>query len=116
MGIQDWSENIILATVAPEPQMNEELKTVIRIVRDRDDCSVVVDFSAAELITSSSLAQLLRLRKMLSNKDNRLILCGLSSRSKGVFSVAGLEEVFEFVEDKFFALTSLQMDLQSVQS
>ena len=109
MGIQDWSDSVILVTVAPEPDMNDELKTVTEIVRQRDKCSVVIDFSEAELVTSSSLAQLLRLQKVLDDHNQQMVLCGASLRTKGVFEITGLDKVFEFVEDKFMALAGMQL-------
>jgi anti-anti-sigma factor len=109
MGIQDWSDSVILVTVAPEPDMSDELKTVTEIVRQRDKCSVVIDFSEAELVTSSSLAQLLRLQKVLDDHNQQMVLCGASPRTKGVFEITGLDKVFEFVEDKFTALAGMQL-------
>jgi anti-anti-sigma factor len=108
MGIQDWSENVILVTAAPEPDMSDELKAVTEIVQKRGNCSVVIDFSDADIITSSSLAQLLRLQKILDDHNQRLLLCGTSTRTKGVFEVTGLDKVFEFVSDRFTALAGMQ--------
>ena len=67
MGIQNWSENIVLVTLAEEPQMGEELRTVIEIVRDRGDCDVVIDFADVDIVTSSSIAKILKLRKALKD-------------------------------------------------
>ena len=109
MGIQNWSESVILVNLAAEPQMSEELNTVIEIIRDHGDCDVVVDFAAVEMITSSSLAKLLKLRKLLESCGHKLVLCGLSKRTRGVFNVTGIDGVFEFAENHFIALTSLQL-------
>lgn len=109
MGIQNWSENVILVNLAAEPQMSEELETVIEIVRDRGNCDVVVDFAAVELITSSSLAKLLKFQKVLKNCGRQLILCGLNNRTRSVFNITELENVFEFTEDPFVALATLQL-------
>lgn len=109
MGIQNWSDNVILVNLAEEPQMSEELQTVTEIIRDKDDCDVVVDFSAVDIITSSSLAKMLKLRKILQDYNRRLILCGLKANTRGIFAVTGLDNVFEFVDDKFIALASLQL-------
>jgi anti-anti-sigma factor len=109
MGIQDWSDNCVLVTAAPEPDMSDELRTVTEIVRRRDNCSVVIDFSEIELVTSSSLAQLLRLQKVLDDHNQHLVLCGANPKTKGVFEVTGLDKVFEFVEDKFTALAGMQI-------
>jgi len=109
MGIQDWSENIVLVNIAPEPDMCDEIKAVTDIVRQRKNCSVVIDFSDADIITSSSLAQLLRLQKILDDNNQQFVLCGTSPKTRGIFAVTGLDKVFEFVEDRFVALAGLQL-------
>jgi anti-anti-sigma factor len=109
MGIQDWSEDIILVDLPQEPDMGEELKTVTETVRDRGDCDVVVDFSSVDIITSSSLSKLLKLRKLLSDCGHQLIFCSVAAATKGIFTVTGLDGIFEFADDKFVALASLQM-------
>jgi anti-anti-sigma factor len=109
MGIQNWSEEIILVDLPPEPQMGDELKTVTEIVRDRGDCDVVVDFSQVDIVTSSSLSKMLRLRKLLTDCGHRLIFCNVAAATKGIFTVTGLDGVFELVDDKFVALAGLQI-------
>jgi len=109
VGIQNWSENIILVNLAQEPDMSEELRTVCEIISEGRNCDVAVDFSGVDIITSSSIAKLLRLRKLLISNKSQLILCGLKSQTKNIFLVTGLDGVFEFVNDKFIALASLQM-------
>ena len=47
MGIQNWSEDIILVELPEEPQIAEELEAVTDIVRNRGDCDLVMDFSEA---------------------------------------------------------------------
>ncbi len=109
MGIQEWSENVLLVTIAPEPDMCDELKTITDMVRQRTGSSVVIDFSEVDIVTSSSLAQLLRLQKMLDDNGQQFIVCGMSKRTQSIFSVTGLDKVFEFAEDKFTALAEMQI-------
>jgi len=109
MGIQNWSEEIVLVDLPLEPEMGEELKTVTQVVRDRGDCEVVVDFSRVDIITSSSLSKLLRLKKLLSDCGHRLVFCNVAPATRGIFTVTGLDGIFEIVDDKFVALASLQM-------
>ena len=109
MGIQNWSEDIILVDLPSEPEMGEELKTITEIVRNRGDCEVVVDFAKVDIITSSSLSKLLRLRKLIGDCGHRLVFCSVAPATKGIFTVTGLDGVFEIVDDKFIALASLQM-------
>jgi anti-anti-sigma factor len=107
MGIQNWSENIVLVDLPAEPLMGDELKVITDIIKDRGDCDVVVDFSTIDIITSSSLSKFLKLRKILTDCDHKLIFCGISPATKGIFAVTGLEGVFKVVDDKFVALAGL---------
>jgi len=109
MGIQNWSEDIILVDLPAEPEMGEELQTVTCIVRDRGDCDVVIDFGSVDIVTSSSLSKLLKLRKLLGDCGHRLIFCSVAAATKGIFSVTGLDGIFEVADDKFVALAGLQM-------
>lgn len=109
MGIQDWSEEIVLVDLPAEPEMGDELKTVTGVVRDRGDCDVVIDFSSIDIVTSSSLSKLLKLRKLLADCGHRLIFCSVAPATRGIFTVTGLEGIFEVADDKFIALASLQM-------
>ena len=93
----------------PEPEMGDELQSVTELVRDRGDCEVVVDFSKIDIVTSSSLSKLLKLRKLLGDCGHRLVFCSVAPATKGIFTVTGLDGVFEIVDDKFVALASLQM-------
>ena len=109
MGIQNWSEDIVLVDMPAEPQMCEELKAVTEIVRRRGNCDVVIDFADVDIITSSSIAALLRLCKLVEDCGQKMILCSVSPATMGVFTVTGIEEIFEFFDDKFTALASIQL-------
>ena len=40
MGIQNWSEDVILVDLPAEPQIGDEMKAVIEMVRDSGNCDV----------------------------------------------------------------------------
>ncbi len=109
MGIQNWSEEIILVDLPQEPEIGDELNTVTEMVRDRGDCDVVIDFSRVDIVTSSSLSKLLKLRKLLVDCGHRLVFCSVAAATKGIFTVTGLDGIFEIADDKFVALAGLQM-------
>ncbi|MHC4757622.1 MAG: STAS domain-containing protein [Planctomycetota bacterium] len=109
MGIQNWEEDIILVDLPREPEMGDELTSVTEMVRDRGDCDVVIDFSDIDIVTSSSLSKLLKLRKLLADCGHRLVFSNVAAATKGIFTVTGLEGIFEVVDDKFIALASLQV-------
>lgn len=109
MGIQNWSDEVVLVDLPQEPQMGDELKSVTEIVRDRGDCDVVIDFANIDIVTSSSLSKLLKLRKMLADCGHRLVFCSVAAATRGIFTVTGLDGIFELADDKFVALASLQL-------
>jgi len=109
MGIQNWSENVILVKLAKEPDMGEELQTVIDVISENRQQSVVVDFADADIITSSSIAKLLKLRKVLNDNNQTLVFCSVKPKTRSIFNVTGLDNVFDFMDDQFVALASLQL-------
>ena len=109
MGIQNWSENVILINLAKEPQMGEELQVAAEMVTDNSNCNLVVDFADVDIVTSSSIAKLLKLRKIVSANGCSLIFASASPRVKNIFTVTGLDTVFDFVDDQFVALAGLQL-------
>ncbi len=109
MGIQNWSEDVVLVNLAKEPDMGEELQTVIGLVSEHDNLDVVVDFSDVDVVTSSSIAKLLKLRKVLCDNGQQLVFSTVPPKTRSIFAVTGLDNVFNFVDDQFIALASLQM-------
>jgi len=107
MGIKDLAENVILVDAPAEPGLNEELKNVTDVIRERGDCDVVIDFSHVDIVTSSSLSKLLKLRKLLIDCDHQLVLCNVAHATKGIFSITALDGIFEMADDQFAALTAL---------
>jgi anti-anti-sigma factor len=109
MGIQNWSEEVILINLAKEPQMGEELQTAIDIIADKSGMDVVLDFSNVDIITSSSIAKMLKLRKELNASGRKLVFCSVSQHVMKLFRIVALDSVFTFMENQFVALASLQM-------
>jgi anti-anti-sigma regulatory factor len=109
MGIRNFSEDVLLADLPSEElQIGDELKSLNEIIITKSDSDVVIDFSKAEIVTSSDLSNLLALRALLREHGRQLILCSLSAPTKGIFTVAGLDAVFEFASDKYAALAAIQ--------
>lgn len=109
MAIERWSENVILVTLAKEPQLGEELETTTTMISELPDCDVVVDFAEVDILTSSSIAKLLKLRKAVRDNHRHLVLSAVAPRTKNVFAITCIMDVFEFVEDKTVALAGLQL-------
>ncbi|MFB0524122.1 MAG: STAS domain-containing protein [Phycisphaerae bacterium] len=109
MGIENWSEDIVLVDLPPEPQIGDELNTVTEVVQDRSDCDVILDFSRVDIVTTSSLSKLQKLRKSLADCGHQLVFCSAAPATKGILTATGLDGIFELVDDKSVALATLQM-------
>jgi anti-anti-sigma factor len=108
MNIKDLPENILLVEAPPEPSFNEELAKTIDVVRERgDSCDVIIDFSRVDIVTSSSLSKLLKLRKQLMDVNHTLVLCSVARATKGIFAVTALDSVFTIAADKNTAVQEI---------
>jgi anti-anti-sigma regulatory factor len=108
MSIRNWSEDVILVDLPRELARQGELQTVMGIVRDRGNCDVVIDFSDVDIVGGACLTSLLEVRRLLNDCGRRLTLCSVAPATKGVFTIARLDHLFEFSEDRFSALVGLQ--------
>ncbi|MDI6451727.1 STAS domain-containing protein [Anaerobaca lacustris] len=108
MGIQQWSEDVILVNLPRRLQEHDELQSVIDMAHKRGDSDVVVDFSSVDVVGCTTLTWLLELRQLLQDRGHTLVLCSVAPATKGIFTVARLDEVFGFVEDRFAALAHFQ--------
>ena len=108
MGIQNWMDHTILVDLSPGPQMKDEIESVTEIVYNRGACDVVMDFSSVDIVTSANLVGLSILSRLLADCGYQLVLCNVDASTKGIFKVAGLDEIFEFADDRSAALAGLQ--------
>jgi anti-anti-sigma factor len=109
MGIQNLSEDVVLVELPfKEPQIADELKAVNEIASNKPDLDIIIDFSKVEIVTSSSIGNLIILRNLLHERGRQLMLCNVAPMTKCIFVVAGLKDIFEFVDDKSTALAAVQ--------
>ena len=109
MGIQNISEDVLLVDLPlKEPQIANELKSVNEIISDKGGRDVIIDFAKAEILTSASTCNLMILKQLLSGLGYQLVLSSVSLPVKGIFAVTGLAALFDFTDDKFTALESIQ--------
>jgi len=87
---------ILYTPVSQEPGLQHELETINEIVGDRDDCNVIVSLADIEIITSSTISQLLKLHNSLSEHGRMLVLCKVCLPVKGIFRITCLNSVFNF--------------------
>lgn len=108
----DWSDQIAISDLGDEPQLSEELSSIIERLEAEESPakSVVLNFTNVTYVSSSHLAQLLRLRKALIEDGKGLVLCSVSDTIWSVFLMTGLDRVFRFAPDPLTALATLQLE------
>ncbi len=109
MIIQRWSEDVILVDLPEELKKHHELETVMAMLRDEGACDVVVDFSHVQVVGGAWLTQLQKIQRLVNEYGHKLTLCDVAPATRGVFTIAHLDDLFEFAEDKFAALASPHM-------
>lgn len=107
MAMQSSMENIISVELSPDPDMREELKSLVEMVRQYDDHDVVIDFSRVNIVTSMSFSGLIRLRELTNETGRRLVLCCLSPATRNLFDITGLTQTFEMCEGMSEAMVKL---------
>jgi len=109
MGVDSSVKDLIVVSLPCELEgHNSELRTVLEMVLHAGDCNVVVDFSNTDIVGSLTFSRLLELQCLLRGSRHKLVLCGVSPAARAVFSVALLDKLFDFVQDKSAALASLE--------
>lgn len=108
MMIQNLSEQVTLVTLPGGQQIIDELSSLKEVVSGRENCVTIIDFSNVEMITTVSINKLIILRNLLHKRGHRLILCSVSMPTRCIFTVSGLDGVFEFADDKDAAIAAIE--------
>ena len=99
MSVRDCPEDVLVVDFPQGCDVGEELKTVAQLVQGRVQRDVVVNLSGVDILNTSHIAALLLLRQSLQACGHKLVLCNVGPRLAGVFSVTGLNAVFEIARD-----------------
>jgi anti-anti-sigma regulatory factor len=116
MEMEKLTEDVIYVVLPPEPRIRDKLKELNEKVSKSCDFNVVIDFSYIEVLTSTSISNLITLQNWLNKSGYKLVFCNVAVVTKCIFDVAGLEKVFRFAVDKFDALSTLKEGGPTVDS
>ena len=114
--MEKLTEDVIYVVLPPEPRIREKLKELNEKVSKNCDFNIVIDFSYIEVVTSTSISNLITLQNWLDGSGYKLVLCNVAVVTKCIFDVAGLDKVFKFAVDKFDALSILKQSDPAVDS
>jgi anti-anti-sigma factor len=71
------------------------------------DCTLVLNFSDLEYISSAGLRSILTTAKQLKAKDGKMIFAGLRGPVKDVFKISGFGSIFKIFETEEEALRQI---------
>lgn len=109
----EWSDSIVVAELEDEPALSEELSSLFERANTAAAGKVphlVLNFSNVTYVSSSNLAQLLRLRKCIAEAGRQIKICAVSDDVWSVLLVTGLDKIFRFAPDLMTALAGLQLE------
>jgi len=110
MPLQKWSEEIWISQLSPEPAFSEEMDVLaLQYAGAEEPPHLVLDLSEVEVLNSSNLSQMLRLRKIVSGCSRRVRVAGPSDAVRSLLRTTGLDKVFELSQDTATALAELQL-------
>ena len=114
MSITEWSEEVLLVDLFPEPLLSEDLQQLLLAIDGPGATAkhVILDFQQVNGLTSSNIAAMLRLRKRVLQQKRRLFICAVSARVWSIFMTAGLDDVFETSAEVSTALASVQLGIE----
>jgi anti-anti-sigma regulatory factor len=108
MGIKNLSDDVLFVELpSKSPKIANQLKAVNEAVSRNGDRDVIIDFSRVEIINSANISNLLILHKLQEGCGRQLVLCNVSTVTKCIFVVAGLNTVFNFVDNRSKALEAV---------
>jgi anti-anti-sigma regulatory factor len=106
MGIERWSQDAILVDLPADLTKHNGLPRVIALLRDEGACDVVMDFSKVQVVGGVWLTHLQKIQRLVKQAGRKLILCDVAPATRGIFTIAHIDDLFQFAADRFTALAS----------
>ena len=114
----DWSDHIVLANLADEPEFSEEFTAIFARVEGEGAAqgsisgvpNVVLNFGDVTHLNSSHLAMLLKLRKRCVEAGRSLVLTSQNEDLWSILILTGRDKVFIVAPDVPTGLASLQIE------
>lgn len=78
-------------------RIGSESAAELRRQLDRTSASLLIDFSQVTFMSSAGIGVFLATQKRLATNQKELYLCNVSAPVKNIFSLSGLDSIFQFV-------------------
>ncbi len=100
MKIVSIAGDITVFSVRGEPNLGDELQAITEMVAGDIDSNVIINFVCVDIIRSSSLTKLLKLRQALVARGRQIVLCNIHPLTQSIMEITDLHRVFVIVADK----------------
>lgn len=110
MPLQKWSNEIWVCKMSDDPGFSDDMDLLAsQYVAAVSSPHVVIDLAGVDLLNSTNISQMLRVRTLTADRSRKLRLAGPSNAVWTVLLTAGLDRVFNFSHDTSIALADLQL-------
>ncbi len=109
MAIDQWSDEVRVARLGDDPQLADDLEQLLRQAKERPS-HAVLDFSQVSFLSSSNIADLLRLRQEMDKHNSRLLLAAVPAAVWSTVKVTGVDKLFDTQPNLPIALAAVQLD------
>jgi anti-anti-sigma factor len=106
--IESISGDMIVFSVRGEPYLGDELFAITEMVAGDVNSNVIVDFACVDIIRSSSLTKLLKLRQALAGRGRQIVLCSIHPLAQSILEITDLNSVFTITADKQAGISVIQ--------
>ena len=100
MKIENIASDIIVFSVRGEPNLGDELQAIAKMIAGDINSHIIIDFAGVDIIRSSSLTLLLKLRQALIARGLQTVLCGLHNLTQSILEITDLNTIFTVVSDR----------------
>jgi anti-anti-sigma factor len=107
MGVQNLTEEIVLVTLPKQPQGDSEIERATRMIHTDGAHHVIIDFSLVDMISSSTISELIIIENELHEVDRQLVLCSVPQKIQRLLTQVGLQSLFRCADNEFAALQLL---------
>jgi anti-sigma B factor antagonist len=89
------------------PQIEQIGKQLLDLVDSHGCTRLILDFAKVQTLSSQALGMLIRLERMISDKEGRLVLSSVRPEIGRLFEISRLHKQFKLVPDEASALSAL---------
>ena len=109
----DYGQDAIMVTLKYEKILEDSdiqslEESILPIIEENDKIKFVINFCNVKFLSSAMLGLLIRINKLISEKNGQLRLCSINDKIMGVFKITRLDKVFAISDDPIKALSSFE--------